>query len=399
MTGWTVGDTTPALTGTILDGATGVSLTPALTVTAHVTRADTTTFDRAVTLGNQGTSPGSWSLAWTVGDLTVAGGYSVEIDVAWVGSSQVYGPVNFQVTAAAVGGGGTTFADVLEEVLSNLQGYTAASDQVTSVTADISLTDTTITVDDATTLGRGIIEVGQELMWVQTKSDTGNTATLLPKGRGWKGTIVTTHAAGDTVVVSPSVPRSAVAREVNNHIRALFPDVYAVATTEFVYGSVIQTGWAVPAEAVAILDVRWKNYLNNWQRVKGWEAENSTNLTDFPTGRCVRLWGIPVGRTVQVVYAITPVPLVAETDLFSTTGLTESAKDLVVLGTMARVIPNLDVSRLQVQYASAEEMGSPRPHGGAITVAKFFEQKYQLRLRQERAALNIKFPCRIHWTR
>jgi len=399
MTGWTVGDTTPALTGTILDGATGVSLATALSVTAHVTRADATTFDRAVTPGNQGTSPGSWSLAWIVGDLTVAGGYEVEIDVAWSGSSQVYGPVHFQVDAAVTAAGGTTFGDVLEEILGNLQGYSAAPDPVTAVTSAVSLTDTVITVDDATTLGRGLIEIGTELMWVQTKSDTGNTVTLLPKGRGWKGTTKTTHDVGDTVVVSPSVPRSAVAREVNNHIQALWPDVYAVATTEFVYGSVIKTGWAVPAEAVAILDVRWKNYLNNWERVKGWEAENSTNLTDFPTGRCVRLWGIPVGRTVQVVYAITPIPLVAETDLFSTTGLTESAKDLVVLGTMARVIPNLDVSRLQVQYASAEEMGSPRPHGGAITVAKFYEQKYRLRLMQERAALNIQFPCRIHYTR
>jgi len=293
----------------------------------------------------------------------------------------------------------TTFGSVLEEILSNLQGYSAAPDQVTAVTSAVGLTDTVITVDDATTLGRGLIEIGTELMWVQTKSDTGNTVTLLPKGRGWKGTAVTTHDVGDTVVVSPSVPRSAVAREVNNHIQALWPDVYAVATTEFTYSSVIKTGWAVPAEAVAILDVRWKNYLNNWERVKGWEAENSTNLTDFPTGRCVRLWGIPVGRTVQVVYAITPIPLVAETDLFSDTGLTESAKDLVVLGTMARVIPNLDVSRLQVQYASAEEMGSPRPHGGAITVAKFFEQKYRLRLMQEREALNRLYPARIHYTR
>jgi hypothetical protein len=99
------------------------------------------------------------------------------------------------------------------------------------------------------------------------------------------------------------------------------------------------------------------------------------------------------------VYAITPIPLVAETDLFSDTGLSASAKDLVVLGTMVRVIPNLDVSRLQVQYAPAEEMGSPRPHGGAITVAKYVQQQYLMRLRQVRAALNASYPARIHYTR
>jgi len=293
----------------------------------------------------------------------------------------------------------TTFGSVLEEILSNLQGYTAAPDQVTSVGEAVGLTDTTLTLADGTDVGRGLIEIGQELMWVQTVAPTGNTVTLLPKGRGWRGTMQTAHDIGDTVVVSPAVPRSVVAREVNNQIRALYPDAYAVATTEFVYDNILKAGWAVPAEAVAILDVRWKNYLNNWERVKDWESENSTNLTDFPSGRCVRLWRIPVGRTVQVVYAITPMPLVAETDLFSDTGLSASAKDLVVLGTMVRVIPNLDVSRLQVQYAAAEEMGAPRPNGGAITVAKYVQQQYLMRLRQERAALNASYPARIHYTR
>jgi len=66
---------------------------------------------------------------------------------------------------------------------------------------------------------------------------------------------------------------------------------------------------------------------------------------------------------------------------------------------MVRVIPNLDVSRLQVQYAAAEEMGAPRPNGGAITVAKYVQQQYLMRLRQERDVLNKNYPCRVHYTR
>ena len=293
----------------------------------------------------------------------------------------------------------TTFGTVIEEVLSNLQGYSAAPDQVTSVIADVGLTDITLEVADAQDLGRGLIEIGQELMWVQSRNDTGNTVTLLPKGRGWRGTQAVTHATGDTVTVSPSVPRSVVAREANNQVRALYPDVYAVQSAQFVFNNILKVGWAVPVEAVVILDVRWKDYRNNWQRIRTWEAENGADLTDFPTGRCVRFRGIPIGRTVQIIYGTTPIPLVAETDLFSTSGLSAGAKDLVVLGTMVRVIPNLDVSRLQVQYAAAEEMGQPRPNGGAITVAKYVQQQYLMRLRQERAALNAEYPARIHFTR
>ena len=162
---------------------------------------------------------------------------------------------------------GTTFGSVIEEIISNLQGYSAAPDQVTACTTPFTLTDTTLVVDDATVLGRGLIEIGTELMWVQNVAPTGNTITLLPKGRGWRGTTATTHAVGDTVVVSPAVPRSVVAREVNNHIRALYPDVYAVTTTEFVYNNVIKVGWGIPAAAIVILDVRWKDFRNNWQRV------------------------------------------------------------------------------------------------------------------------------------
>lgn len=295
---------------------------------------------------------------------------------------------------------GITFGALIEEITSNLQGYTAAPDQMTALSQDVGVGDTTLYVDDPTITGRGVVEIGTEQVWVQTVNPATNQLDTLPKGRGWRGTTATTHQAGDTVVASPAVPRSVIARDINNQIRSLYPDVYAVNTTEFAYDTTTRTGWPLPAEAVAVLDVRWRDYQDNWQRIKAWEAENSANLTDFPTGKSVRLpSGVPVGRTVQVVYAVTPTTLTNEVDPFSSTGLSDSAKDLVVLGTMARVVPNLDVSRLSVEYAAASETTQARPHGGAITVAKFLEAKYAQRVRQERAALNQLYPARIHFTR
>jgi hypothetical protein len=98
MTGWTAGDLEPALTGTALDGTAPVDLTAATAVMAHVRRSDGTTISRAVTLGNQSTSPGSWTLAWVTGDLVEAGGYTVEIEAMWPGSRpQTFGTAGFQV--------------------------------------------------------------------------------------------------------------------------------------------------------------------------------------------------------------------------------------------------------------------------------------------------------------
>ena len=104
MTGWTVGDLEPDLAGTALDGTTPVDLTGATTATAHIRRPDATVISRAVTLGDQTTAPGTWTLPWVaavppdVDDLSVAGGYTVEIEVMWPGDRpQTFGGASFQV--------------------------------------------------------------------------------------------------------------------------------------------------------------------------------------------------------------------------------------------------------------------------------------------------------------
>lgn len=98
--GWTVGDLEPALGGTAGDGTplAPVSLAAAIASTAHIRRADATVISRAVVQGNQSTAPGTWTLPLVAGDLTVAGGYSIEVEVMWPGERpQTYGPVMFQV--------------------------------------------------------------------------------------------------------------------------------------------------------------------------------------------------------------------------------------------------------------------------------------------------------------
>jgi hypothetical protein len=293
----------------------------------------------------------------------------------------------------------TTFDDVIEEVTSNLQGYTAATDQVTYLTSTCGVSDLGVTVADASILSRGIIEIDTELMWVTQSSPGAQSFTILPAGRGWRGTVAAIHPTGTTVTAAPAVPRFIVRREIVNQINSLYPGVYSVNSMEFTYNNVLQIGWPLPAEAADVLDVRWKDYNGNWQRIRTWELENGADTTDFPTGVTIRFHGIPQGRTVQVVYATIPTVPVSDTDLFSTTGLSAGAKDLVVLGTMARIVPMMDVSRLTVAYVPVEEMSQNRPAGGALAVGKYLEAKYAMRLQQERAILNSNFPARVHFTR
>lgn len=293
----------------------------------------------------------------------------------------------------------TTFDDVIQEVTSNLQAFTAATDQVSSVAVSVDPGDLTIQVADASIISRGIIEIDTELMWVTNSAQGSGLFTILPLGRGWRGTTPAAHSVGATVIAAPAIPRFIVRREIINQFSAIYPEMYAVKTNEFVYSNLLQIGWPLPADAMGVLDVRWKDYNSNWQRIRTWEIEFGADTTDFPTGKTIRFHGIPQGRTIQVVYPTIPVAPVADTDLFSATGLSQGAKDLIVLGAMARIVPNLDISRLNVAYVPAEEMSQNRPTGGAINVAKYLEAKYGQRLQQERAILNQQYPARVHFTR
>jgi hypothetical protein len=120
--GWTVGDLEPALTGT----ATGkvradnptltdaefnalkpvpVALTGATSTDAHIRRPDGSVLSRAVVPDpDQVAHKGQWSMAWVaavppaVADLSVAGGYDVEVEAVWPGvRPQTFGGASFQV--------------------------------------------------------------------------------------------------------------------------------------------------------------------------------------------------------------------------------------------------------------------------------------------------------------
>jgi hypothetical protein len=75
-TPYTVGDTAPALTGTVSADLTGA------TVEVHVQRPDGTVFSRAGTV-TTAPAPAAWSLQLVTGDLTLGGVYRVEVQATF----------------------------------------------------------------------------------------------------------------------------------------------------------------------------------------------------------------------------------------------------------------------------------------------------------------------------
>ena len=113
----------------------------------------------------------------------------------------------------------TTFSDLVNEVLINLQGYTMQQDRATSLSAAISTTTTTtLSVSSTTDIGKGIIEVGEELMWVENYDRVGNTLTIAPRGRGYLGTTASTAATSSKVTISPTFPKYTVKRAITRFL-------------------------------------------------------------------------------------------------------------------------------------------------------------------------------------
>ena len=82
-------------------------------------------------------------------------------------------------------------------------------------------------------------------------------ATLMPGGRGWLQTTAAVHAANSIITIAPRFPRAQIIRYLNETIDAVFPDVYAVGSTEIVYtGS--QVTYPLSATAGEVLGVNWK---------------------------------------------------------------------------------------------------------------------------------------------
>ena len=299
----------------------------------------------------------------------------------------VYDPLQF--------GGETTFEHLVDEIISNTQGFTQRLDAVTSLAEDLGLGVTEFTVIDPDNFSRGVVEVGDELVWVQKVDRDTGTLTLLPQGRGWRGTQHVTHVKGETVTSSPVLPRSVVKREIANQINALWPNIYAIKTFNLTVGDGLTVDWPLPGDAEAVLDVRWQDRLGNWQRATRWEVEH-----DLPdVGHALRFTDVPFQSPCQVVYGARPTPPSAGSQSLGEMGLTAGAKDIITYGVLARVLPMMDVSRLSVQTVAADEMDDPVKIGSAAALADQFGKLRDKALQRELSSLKKKYPARVHWVR
>ncbi len=295
-----------------------------------------------------------------------------------------------------------TFQELCNEVDLNLSGYTANQERVTHLTQALTSNGLSLNLASVANIGKGIVEIEDELLYVDSYDRISSTATLAPYGRGYQGTTAATHDINTKVTVAPTFPRVVIKRAINDTIQAVYPNLWGVSRTTFSLVAT-QTTYSLPADAETVLYVSWQTTgpSDEWMRVKAWRMDPMANTTEYPTGNSISIYDrITPGRTVQVIYSKKPTVLSANGDIFETvTGLPSSTKDVIVYGASYRLLSFVDPGRLSYNSSEADLADTKIQYGSAAATARYLRSLYTERLTEEASKLRDTYPINIHYTR
>jgi hypothetical protein len=298
-----------------------------------------------------------------------------------------------------------TFAQLVDEVRSNLSGYTLRQDRITNLTNPngITATDLAITIGNSENLAKGVVEIDDELIWVNTFDKQNLTLNAIQGfGRGWGGTTPSPHALNSQVTLTPTFPRVNVKKALNDTINSLYPKLFAINSVTFSFNAA-QVAYALPDDARDVLYVSWQTVgpSKEWLPVNRWRIDRMANVAAFNTTKTVNIYDkIQPGRTVQVYYSVIPNTLTNNNDNFAAvTGLPESSRDVVTLGAAYRLLSYLDTGRINLSSAEADINDSKLPSTAGASASKYVFALYQQRLGEESVKLQDRFPIRVHYTK
>jgi hypothetical protein len=297
-----------------------------------------------------------------------------------------------------------SFSQMTSEVQSNLQGYSLRQDRITWVATagGISSTDLNIKIGSADNLAKGIIQIDNELIWVNSFDRQNLTLNVAPGfGRGYMGTTPSPHAENAQLILTPTFPITMIQQAINDSINSLYPKLFQVSSTTFTYNAA-QIAYPLPDDARDVLYASWQTPgpSREWLPINRWRIDRMANVASFNTTKTVNLYEkIVPGRTVQVYYSTIPSNLTNDNDDFAAvTGLPESSRDVVTLGAAYRLLSYIDTGRINLTSAESDLADTKLPSTAGATASKYIFALYQQRLQEESTKLQDRFPILLHYT-
>jgi hypothetical protein len=295
-----------------------------------------------------------------------------------------------------------TLSDMIDEVRASLAGYTLRQDRITYLTTAITSTDTAMIIGSSSNLAKGIIEIDDELIWIDNFDQGSSTLNSAPGfGRGYQNTPASPHAQYAQITLTPTFPRTIIKKAINDTINSLYPKLWSVASTTFTFNA-SQTTYALPDDLESILYMSWQTTGSSqeWLPINRWRSDLMANVATFNTQKTVSLYeNIQPGRTVQVWYTTTPNTLDNGTDDYAdVTGLPSSSSEVVILGASYKLLSYVDAGRINLSSAEADLNDTKIPSTAGVSASRYIFALYQQRLNEEALKLQDKYPIRIHYT-
>jgi hypothetical protein len=295
-----------------------------------------------------------------------------------------------------------TLNQLTEQTLGEVSGYVKNQESVTIITNSVDNDDLTLTVDDASTLSKGIIEIDDELIYVKKSVIASGTVQVLgtagnPTGRGWRGTTATSHVSGSVVKNNPLFPRNQVKRAILETIKGMNFPVIANETFTF-NGS--DYSYIMPDALVDVTGVSWElpDSTGVWALIKRWRLDTNY-LNGASTGQALILNEAPMpGQTVRVQYTKYPTTITDNQEL-TVSGLPASCEDVVRLGAMYRLLSTVDPGKVIATSVSADALDQPVSAGASTNTAKYIFQLYTVRLAEEVSKQQANFLNTIQYSR
>lgn len=303
-----------------------------------------------------------------------------------------------------------TLENMIDEVLINLAGYTYQQDRATYITQDVPATASTIAspiilqLASTDNIGKGAIEINEELFWLDSFDRVSNTATIPPYGRGYLGTDIDQHYAGTKVTITPTFPRFVIKKALNDTIAAFGSNIFAVKTATFVFNAAQTTYGFNNLEINNIMTIMWQDIgpSQEWFPIRRWSWDSIASYAAFGNNAQTVTIGdfVQPGRTVKVIYATDPVAFTSNSQDYATqTGLPNSTRDVAILGASYRLLTYLDPARASQVSPQADETDSKRPFGASQTATKQLYALYTQRLNEENKRQQSQYPIRVHYSR
>ena len=186
------------------------------------------------------------------------------------------------------------FNELVTDVQAYLRSFTRDQELSTHLTVGVNSTAVQLTVSDISVISKGRLEIGDEIIWIDSVDRSNFVAHVPPYGRGMDGTTAASYAAGTRIVSQPLYPRKMVKDVINQVISGLAGQLYGVATSQLV-SSTTRVSYDLPSTCKQVLSVAVEydpNLAYDVEYIRRWKFDPNAQVTNSATGKSILIYDL-----------------------------------------------------------------------------------------------------------